>query len=269
MPLHVHSRYKLRRECRGRSHYYLGCRTSICGEIMYSALLLETLFVASASIIWFMIAYQLVLFLAGYLYGRREARVVSTLLPGVEWPAVSILVPARNEARVIARTLESLCALDYPRDQLEIIIIDDGSEDGTAAIVKELAGDDRRIRCLTVAPELSGRGKAAALRIAVAEASHKLLAIYDADNRPEPGSLRALVAALLADPNLAATVGKFRTINRKHNLLTRLINIESLAFQWIVQAGRCALFGVTSLPGTNFVMWRDVLEQVAAGMRKR
>ena len=68
--------------------------------------------------------------------------------------------------RVIARTLESLCALDYPRDQLEIIIIDDGSEDGTAAIVKELAGDDLLYSLPYQARELSGRGKAAALRIA-------------------------------------------------------------------------------------------------------
>jgi cellulose synthase/poly-beta-1,6-N-acetylglucosamine synthase-like glycosyltransferase len=61
---------------------------------------------------------------------------------------------------------------------------------------------------------------------------------------------------------MAASVGKFRCINRKRNLLTRFINIECLAFQWIIQAGRFALLGVTSLPGTNFVIWRHVLKEV-------
>jgi cellulose synthase/poly-beta-1,6-N-acetylglucosamine synthase-like glycosyltransferase len=175
---------------------------------------------------------------------------------------VSILIPARNEAKVIASTLKALCALDYPRDSMEIIVINDGSTDDTGKIVEELAAKDPRIRCLTVPAALSGQGKAAALEYASEAASHDLIAIYDADNRPESGSLRILVAALVNDPTLAAAVGKFRTINRNRNLLTRFINLESLAFQWIVQAGRWAMLGVTTLPGTNFVIWRHVISQV-------
>jgi cellulose synthase/poly-beta-1,6-N-acetylglucosamine synthase-like glycosyltransferase len=229
---------------------------------MYSYLWLDALFVASAAIIWFMIAYQLALFIAGFNYSRRNAWIGTELPPGAVWPPVSILVPARNEAKVIARTLEHLCALDYPRKQLEIIIVDDGSTDDTGAIVTQFARRDRRVRCLPVPPSLSGQGKSMALTAAVAAAKHELIAIYDADNRPEPASLRALVAAMVSDPDLAGAVGKFRTLNRRQNLLTRFINVEGLAFQWIVQAGRWALLGVTSLPGTNFVLRRQVLNQV-------
>ena len=229
---------------------------------MYSSILLDILFVASAAILWFMIAYQLLLFIAGYLYSRRDAWDTPILPRGMDWPAVSILVPARNEARVIVRTVEHLCALDYPPDRMEIIIVDDGSQDGTGDIVDQLAVRDSRIRCLRVPPDLGGRGKSAALTFALESSSHDLIAIYDADNRPEPGSLRALVASLVADPKMAATVGKFRCINRQRNLLTRFINIECLAFQWIMQAGRWSLLGVTSLPGTNFVIWRSVLKEV-------
>jgi cellulose synthase/poly-beta-1,6-N-acetylglucosamine synthase-like glycosyltransferase len=229
---------------------------------MYSSRWLDALFVASAAILWFMIAYQLLLFVTGYLYSRRNAWITPTLAPGLKWPAVSILVPARNEARVIARTLEHLCAFDYPADRMEIIIVDDDSQDGTGAIVDELATRDSRIRCLRVPPHLGGRGKSAALEFAVAASNNELIAIYDADNRPEPGSLRALVAILVSDPSLAATVGKFRCINRRRNVLTRFINIEGLAFQWIMQAGRWSLLGLTTLPGTNFVIWRNVLHEV-------
>jgi cellulose synthase/poly-beta-1,6-N-acetylglucosamine synthase-like glycosyltransferase len=229
---------------------------------MYSSLWLDALFVAATTVIWFMIAYQLFLFLAGFHYSLRSAWKGTALPPDAPWPAVSILVPARNEAKVIARTLEALCALDYPHDAMEIIVINDGSTDGTGEIVERLARRDQRIRCLNVQAALSGRGKAAALELAASEASHDLIAIYDADNRPEPGSLRILVAALVNDPTLAAAVGKFRTINQNRNLLTRFVNIESLAFQWIVQAGRWAMLGVTTLPGTNFVIWRDVIDRV-------
>ncbi|HVN95069.1 MAG TPA: glycosyltransferase [Syntrophorhabdaceae bacterium] len=229
---------------------------------MYSSLWLDTFFVASAAILWFMIVYQLLLFVTGYLYSRRDAWVVPSLPRGSDWPMVSILVPARNEARVIDGTLEHLLALDYPADRMEIIIIDDGSNDGTGDIVETIAARDARVRCLKVPPHLGGRGKSAALKLGVDAAQHDLIAIYDADNRPEAGSLRALVAALVADPNLAATVGKFRCINRNRNLLTRFINIECLAFQWIMQAGRWSLLGVTTLPGTNFVIRREVLSEV-------
>ena len=109
---------------------------------------------------------------------------------------------------------------------------------------------------------LGGRGKSAALELAVAASKNELIAIYDADNCPEPGSLRALVAILVSNPSLAATVGKFRCINRRRNLLTRFINIEGLAFQWIMQAGRWSLLGLTTLPGTNFAIWRNVLQEV-------
>src|SRR4029078_8770370 len=98
-----------------------------------------------------------------------------------------------------------------------------------------------------------------ALNLAFPSITHELIAIYDADNRPEPSSLRTLVSALLRDPTLAAAVGKFRCLNRDRNLLTRFINIETLAFQWIVQAGRWALIGVTPLPGPNFVFRKTAL----------
>src|SRR5512143_3341371 len=125
---------------------------------MFSSLWLDVPFVASAAILWFMVAYQLALFVAGYVHSLREAWVVPALPEGKEWPGVSILVPARNEARVIANTVERLCALDYPREKLEIIIVDDGSTDGTGDIVDRGAAADRRVRCLRVPPERGGRG---------------------------------------------------------------------------------------------------------------
>jgi cellulose synthase/poly-beta-1,6-N-acetylglucosamine synthase-like glycosyltransferase len=222
---------------------------------------LDLWFVASAILIWFMIAYQFALFVAGLIYSRRFSRRAATA-PAGGWPGVSIVVPARNEARVIAQTIQALTALDYPADCLDITIVDDGSTDATPEIVAAMAANDPRIRCFRVPSGESGQGKASALNRVFPELKHDLIAIYDADNRPEPPSLRRLVAEMVQTPRLAAAVGKFRTLNRDRTLLTRFINIEGLAFQWIVQAGRCAMLGVTTLPGTNFVIRRTVLEEV-------
>ncbi len=96
----------------------------------------------------------------------------------------------------------------------------------------------------------------------LAYASHDLIAVFDADNSPEPQSLQHLVAELMADRRLAAAAGKVRTLNQASNFLTRCIAIEFMSFQWMVQAGRWRLFRLASLPGTNYVIRREALERV-------
>jgi cellulose synthase/poly-beta-1,6-N-acetylglucosamine synthase-like glycosyltransferase len=71
-----------------------------------------------------------------------------------------------------------------------------------------------------------------------------------------------LARQLMADPSLGAVIGKFRCINRKRNLLTRFINLESLAFQWIIQAGRWGLLRIATLPGTNYLIHKSLLDEM-------
>ena len=69
-----------------------------------------------------------------------------------------------------------------------------------------------------------------------------------------------MLSHLQDDDRLAAVIGKFRTINRKKNWLTRFINIETMAFQWILQGGRFQTSRVAILPGTNYIIRKSVLE---------
>lgn len=209
--------------------------------------------------LWSVLSFYVVLTVAGFLYSR-EARRRRAPDPE-EWPGVSILVPAYNEEIVMAGTLESLLHLDYPRDRMEVIVIDDSSTDRTRRVIEHMMAADRRLKLVAIPPGLGGRGKSHALNQGVKHARHELIAVYDADNAPEPHALRALVAELLQDDRLAATVGKVRTLNRTTNLLTRCISIEFISFQWIVQAGRWRLLGLSSLPGTNYVIRREALER--------
>jgi cellulose synthase/poly-beta-1,6-N-acetylglucosamine synthase-like glycosyltransferase len=171
------------------------------------------------------------------------------------------MIPARNEGLVIERTLQLVTGLDYPRDLLEVVVINDGSTDDTAAIVERMARQDDRIKLVNLAAGETGHGKAYALNTGLRQCSHDIIAVYDADNRPQADSLRTLVPHLLKDESAAAVVGKFRTVNRHANWLTRFINIETLAFQWILQAGRFFMSRIALLPGTNYIIRRSVLDR--------
>lgn len=222
-------------------------------------LAVELLYIIVVSLIWAMLVYQVVLTAAGYLYSRR--RLKGSAIPAAQLPALSIIVPARNEESVIAETVACLFRLEYPPDRLEIIIINDGSTDRTGEILGAIG--DPRLKVITIPREESGQGKSRVLNIAARQAAGALIAIYDADNRPAPDAMKILARELLADRQFVAAIGKFRTINRSSSILTRFVNIETQAFQWIIQAGRSFLFDIAILPGTNFVIWRDVV--LAAG----
>jgi cellulose synthase/poly-beta-1,6-N-acetylglucosamine synthase-like glycosyltransferase len=228
---------------------------------MYSATILDIIFLLIVTVVWFMIGYQGLLFFKGYACYQR-AHHLGPFVPAVpdsDLPGVSVLVPCHNEELVIADTIRALLALDYPANLLEILIIDDGSSDRTAEIVRQFTSG-RRVALLQVPAAFAAKGKSGALNYASAHATHPILAIYDADNRPEPGALRPLVEVLVLDSSLGAAVGMYRCLNRGRNLLTRFLNIEGIAYQWIVQAGRWELMRFTALPGTNYVIRRSLLE---------
>ncbi|UCE06723.1 MAG: glycosyltransferase family 2 protein, partial [bacterium] len=223
---------------------------------------LDLFFLLSVIIIWFMIAYQLILTFAGYRYRRKiYAEQAELEANPQQLEPVSVMIPARNEGLVIERTLQRILNLDYPRDLLEIIIINDGSTDNTATLVENMAEQNSCIKLVNLPKGENGHGKAYALNFGLKHCTHDIIAIYDADNNPATNSLKILVPHLLKDDSLAAVIGKFRTVNRHKNWLTRFINIETMAFQWILQAGRFHLSKVAILPGTNYVIRKSVLDQ--------
>ncbi len=225
--------------------------------------LIDAAFVLSVVIIWFMLVYQLVLCVLGFTYSHRAERERRELSrSAADLPSISLLVPAHNEELVLERTIKALTTLQYPAERLEIIVINDASTDRTGEIAERWAACDSRIRVINVTDRSRAGGKSAALNRGLALARFDCIAVYDADNTPEPDALRHLAAQLATQPDVGAVIGTFRTINRKRNLLTRMINIEGLSYQWMVQAGRWMLLRVCTLPGTNLLIRRSILESV-------
>ena len=228
----------------------------------FDSTLFDALFLLSVSVVWTMILYQLILMIFGYRYRRATEREdPGTTIPESALPPVTVLIPARNEEIVIETTVKRILSLDYPKDRLEVIVINDGSTDNTKTLLDAAAARDSRIKPLHLPVTGQGRGKAFALNSALMHARYDFIAVYDADNNPEPAALKKLVCHLMSDEKLGAVIGKFRTLNRRKNLLTRFINIETLSFQWILQAGRYRAFQIAILPGTNCVIRKKVLDE--------
>ena len=108
---------------------------------------------------------------------------------GVVEPVVAAVMVVRNEEAVIARKIENLLALDYPAEKLEIVVISDGSTDGTAAILQELASNPR----LRIVLKTSSRGKAAGLNDAMKLANGEIVLFTDARQKIELCALRRLM----------------------------------------------------------------------------
>jgi cellulose synthase/poly-beta-1,6-N-acetylglucosamine synthase-like glycosyltransferase len=223
---------------------------------------IDAVFIFALLSIWALLLYTVFLMIQGFRYGNRQERRMPTLLATpAKSPKITLIVPAHNEELVIERSLRSLFALDYPRDKLEIIVINDASTDDTGAIIERIAEEDNRVKPIHTTPERGGRGKSAALNLGLRFATGDVIGVYDADNTPEPYVLRYMVAVLLSDESLGAVVGKVRTRNRFATVLTRFINIEFIAFQWMTQAGGWNTHRVSIIPGTNFLIWKRVLQE--------
>ena len=118
-----------------------------------------------------------------------------TALPRV--PRVSILVPARNEARVIERCVASLLAQDYP--DFDVLVLDDGSTDGTGEILRRLAAADGRLRVLEGKFLPAGwLGKHWACQQLLEHADGEYVLYADADTWHHPAAVRNGVAGMLA-----------------------------------------------------------------------
>ncbi|CEQ19987.1 family 2 glycosyl transferase [[Clostridium] sordellii] len=224
--------------------------------------LVDIIFLISLSSIWTILLVNIILAISGYLYYLKSLKFKDEKLK--EYPFVSILVPAHNEGKVIGKTVESLLLLDYPRDKMELIVINDNSSDNSKEVLESIKNRYRNYNFTIINTDniTGGKGKSNALNVGYEKSKGEYIAIYDADNTPEKTALRYLIQTIVKDEKLGAVIGKFRTRNKHKNLLTKFINIETLSFQWIAQAGRKQLLGLCTIPGTNFVIRKSTMESL-------
>lgn len=175
-----------------------------------------------------------------------------------ELPYVSIIVPVKNEEKVVGRLLRAMLQLDYPSDKKEIIVVNDASDDKTGVICSEYAAKEPQIRIFN---RPTSTTKAAALNFGVAQAEGEIIATFDADSVPEPDALLK-AARYFANSGVAAVQGRICSINAGENMLTRFLSYEGAVQYELYTRGKDDLNLFVSLGGTCQFIRRSVLEKV-------
>ncbi|MGI0004545.1 MAG: glycosyltransferase family 2 protein, partial [Candidatus Nitrosotenuis sp.] len=179
----------------------------------------------------------------------REASIPDLL----EYPRISVIIPAYNEEKVIRTTIESLLASDYP--DKEIILVDDGSKDGTLDIAMQY-----RDRIKVVHKE--NGGKASALNQGMLYATGEIVTIVDADTIIGHSSLKH-IAKGMAQENVVAVAGNIKVRN-KVNWLTWCQALEYLSGIQIMRRGLDYFGAITIVPGALGAFRKKALEEAGS-----
>ena len=173
-------------------------------------------------------------------------------------PSFSVVLPVKNEGKVVGRILKTLSHLNYPADKLEIVVVEDGSTDDTFEVCSEFACQHANIKVLQ---KSSSSGKPSALNYGLEHSSGDIVAIFDADNVPDDDALLK-AAGYFADPAVAAVQGRTLSINSRENMLTQFISYEDTVWCEAYLRGKDALGLFVHLKGTGQFVRRSVLERL-------
>ena len=183
-------------------------------------------------------------------------RWLSVAPEGESGPPVSVLIPCFNEGPRLQETLRAALALRW--SEWEVIAINDGSSDHTAAVLEAMAVDQPRLRVVHLA---SNQGKAVALRTGALLARHALLLCIDADALLDPHALGWIVRHFARDPGLAAVAGNPRIRNRS-TLLGRLQVGEFSMIVGLLKRAQSQLGLLFCVPGVIGCFRRAALQSV-------
>lgn len=173
-----------------------------------------------------------------------------------ERPTVSVIVPAYNEAVVLAGCVRSIIATSYAN--IEVIVVDDGSTDDTAAVMAELALEHPQIRLISQ----SNAGKGAALNNGAAHAGGDILVFVDADSQFQEDTLQHMLKGF-DDPRIGAVCGDDRPVNLDR-VQTRLLTVISHLGTGLVRRSLSLLHCLPIVSGNSGAFRRDVFWEIGA-----
>ena len=164
------------------------------------------------------------------------------------WPPVTVLVAAHNEEKVVAHILTALMSVNYPKDKMLVVPVNDRSTDRTREIIDHFC-EDHPGRLHPFHRTRGKGGKAAALKDAMELVETEVILIFDADYIPGKGLIKQLVAPFF-DPEVGGVMGRVVPLNVGTNLLTRLLDLERSGGYQVDQQARMNLRLVPQHGGT-------------------
>jgi cellulose synthase/poly-beta-1,6-N-acetylglucosamine synthase-like glycosyltransferase len=169
------------------------------------------------------------------------------------FPTVTVAVPCWNEERTLAGTLDSLLELDYPKDRLSIVVVDDGSSDGTLAIAQEY---ESRHPGLVKAVHKANGGKHTAVNLALEGSTSDLFGCLDADSFVAPHTLKTIVSYFERNPKIMAVTPCIH-IRHPRTFIQRMQAIEYLMGVFVRKAFG-SLDAIQVTPGPFSIFKREV-----------
>ncbi len=149
---------------------------------------------------------------------------------GAVWPKVSVVIPAFNEGPMVERSIRSVARCEYPKESLQIIVVDDGSRDDTffhmQRVRREHPGLVKLVRFA------GNRGKRAALEAGFRAATGEIVVTIDSDSVIDPRTIHEMVTPFLVDPTIGAVAGQVAVLNRD-TTISRMLEVQyALAFDF-------------------------------------
>ena len=197
---------------------------------------------------------------------ERERIALTQPLPAEdELPAVLIQIPTFNEGHLVRRAVNAAVSLDWPRDRLQIQLLDD-STDASAEIARATVAEFRRRGHDVTLIQRSHRAgfKAGALTAGLACSSQPFVAVFDADYVPSADFLRLCLRPLLADPRLAFVQARCDFLNARENRVTHAQQIILESHFAVEQPTRCWAGQILPFNGTCGI-WRRAAIEAAGG----
>ncbi len=251
----------------GRSRnpvWYIICMVLLLAGTFSAAIFFYCRFAAASSAptaatwIWRSLSVMLLIYVA-YTVIRALFYKPPSPIDADELPGCSVLVPVFNEGKGVMTSLESLLACHYPPEKLEIIAINDGSEDDTLEWLHRTAeAHPGRIKILSFE---QNSGKKAALCAGTREAKHEYIVTVDSDSVVEPNSLRAIVSAF-ADPAVGAVAGNLRVLNTRDGVIPCMMDTAFLFVCEIIRTSQSLDACVMCTPGALSGYRRSLMLQL-------
>jgi hyaluronan synthase len=181
-------------------------------------------------------------------------------------PTLSVVIPAYNEGAMVLKSIQSVVEADYPRDRLEIVVIDDGSRDDTWRYISEAA--ERYPELVTALRHERNRGKREALALGFARARGEILVTLDSDSVIERDALLAL-AGPFTSPRVGAVAGKVMVFNRRAGLIPRMLHVRFILSFDLLRSVESVFGNVFCCPGALTALRATAVQSVLERWRNQ
>ena len=206
----------------------------------------------------FMVSYMIQHFIFTYnrLYGEQKNYYHDII--DNQYPSISVIIPMHNEDLVARNILDRLLQSDYPMHQMEIIPVNDHSDDKTKEILDEYAQKYSNIVPYHRLDDEQKRGKAESLNEVMALCTHNIIVVFDADYMPAKETIKSLVIGF-KDPQVGAVMGRVLAYNSDVNLLTIMLDMERSGGYQVGQQARYNMDLIPQYGGTVGAYRRSVV----------